>query len=196
MIFIIALSCYHLHLLHLISAPKVSVPCQVKCSACVRFCRVSFNPFSTVLKHGSSIARYLKAIKLYLVKDLNGIHQIKSCCLTLNLWSTITSFLCQNLLVLMMVGALLKCLVTSRLGRGPQTRHGLCLQSNMHISQCSKYLLSLMLPGENKNLASQISASWLLTCCCNTFSRFSQLTKRSVWFGKKNEQQIVKLHGV
>lgn len=33
----------------------------------------------------------------------------------------------------MMVVALLECLVTSRLGRGAQTKHGLYLQSNMHI---------------------------------------------------------------
>lgn len=60
-------------------------------------------------------------------------HKIENCCLTLNLWNVSTSFLCQNLLVLMMIVALLKCLVTSRLGRGAQTKHGLYLQSNMHI---------------------------------------------------------------
>lgn len=83
----------------------------------------------------------------------------------------------SDLLVLMMVVALLKCLVTSMLGRGAQTKRGLCLQSNMCIFCCSKYLLSLILPGgRGGNPIFWISASWLLSCSCNTFSRFAQLT--------------------
>lgn len=92
-------------------------------------------------------------------------HKIENCCLTLNLWNVSTSFLCQNLLVLMMVVALLKCLVTSRLGRGAQTKHGLYLQSNMHIFLV---LQGNIARGEKKPVF-QISASWLLTC--STFSQ-------------------------
>lgn len=46
-----------------------------------------------------------------------------------------------------------------------------------HISWCSKYLLSLILPGGKK---SQVAAFWHLTCSCHTFSLFAQLTKHSV----------------